>query len=500
MKHLVKDEAQKKEARGGKILSEKHNPTPVSTVKEVIDAVLKAKEEKKVIRVVGSEHSCEAAIFPVDGVTLKLTGELQQVKILNKTKENGEDWLYCSVGAGCYLGKNPMDPNSSMENSACKRVEAEGFGFPELGGIIHQTVGGFIMTGSAGGSLNHSFSDVIQDIKFVDGNGQVQTAEPNSELWCAVGVSMGLFGVITEVKFRLPPMKFVTGTESTQTFADSMLGPDKNGQSRLKESLEKHEYMRVNWFPQKKLMRVQEWVAEQSFENKDLVPYNSILSDPLMASLAAFVLSLCDCLLQMPDSVPHKYETIGCCLSRFVPLTKDPKYFYDVWYHALPMDNEAQVDRIIKVDFTEIWVPLDQCQTVIDKLQTLFAENQKAAGNFATEIYSAKRCPFWMSMSYNQDMVRVDPYWFVCNKGDLRTYFSYFWDVLLDIPDTRLHWGKYLPLPGQKCGNTTFNAEYLKKVYPKMDDWLKLRKKHDPDQVFVTDYWRGILDIKPKSQ
>ena len=164
------------------------------------------------------------------------------------------------------------------------------------------------------------------------------------------------------------------------------------------------------------------------------------------------------------------------------------------------MDNEAHVDTIIRVDFTEIWVPISQCQTVIDKLQKLFSENQKAANNFATEIYGAKSSPFWLSMSYRQDMVRVDPYWWAYNKGDARTFFSYFWDILLEIPGTRLHWGKYLPLPGQKCGNTTFNADYLKSVYPKMDDWLKLREQHDPDQVFMTDYWRGILGIKPKTQ
>jgi len=500
MVHLIKDEAQTKEAHGGKIVPEELIRTPVSSVQEVVNAVLKAKSEKKVIRVVGSAHSCDAAIFPVDGVTLLLTKELRQVEILQVKKEKGKKWLYCRIGAGCYLGRDPLDPTSSMENSACYQVSVQGFGFPELGGIIQQSVGGFIMTGSAGGSLRHSFSDVIQEIEFVDGNGQVQTAKPGTDLWCAVGVSMGLFGVITRVTFRLPPMQFVTGTESDHKFADSMLGPDKKGQSKLKENLEKHEYMRVNWFPQKEVMRVQEWVAEQSFKNKDLVPYNSILSNTLAAGMAALVLSICNFLLQKPDPTPLDYDIIGSCLRQFVPLNKNPTYFYDVWYHALPMDNEAHVDSIIRVDFTEIWVPLDQCQTVMDKLQMLFAENQKAAGNFATEIYSAKKCPFWLSMSYNQDMVRVDPYWWAYNKGDLRTYFSYFWDVLLDIPGTRLHWGKYLPLPGQKCGNTTFNAEYLKEVYPKMNDWLKLREEDDPDQVFLTDYWRGILDIKPKSQ
>ena len=84
--------------------------------------------------------------------------------------------------------------------------------------------------------------------------------------------------------------------------------------------------------------------------------------------------------------------------------------------------------------------------------------------------------------------------------GDKRKFFSYFWDALLEIPRSRLHWGKYLPLPGQKCGNITFNLAYLKNVYQKMDDWLKMREKMDPNQVFVTDSWRRILEIPAPSQ
>ena len=33
-----------------------------------------------------------------------------------------------------------------------------------------------------------------------------------------------------------------------------------------------------------------------------------------------------------------------------------------------------------------------------------------------------------------------------------------------------------------------------------MDDWLKLREKMDPNQVFVSDYWRKILEIPAKSE
>lgn len=497
MVHLAKDSMESMESmefRGGSILhnKKKHTLTPVATVDEVIQSILKAKREKKILRVAGAQHSVNNAIFPDDGVTLLLTGDLRKVEILRVRKERREKWLYCRIGGGCYLGKDPMDPNSNLKNSACYQVAVHGFGFPELGGIIQQSVGGFISTGSAGGSLKHSFCDVIREIEFVDGNGQLQVAKPGTDLWAAVGVSMGLFGVITHVSFRLPQMKLVEGSESDHNFAESMLGPDKDGKSKLKESLEKNEYMRVNWFPQKKVKRVQQWVGKRTFSG-DIIPYKSVVSNILAAGMAAISLATCDFLLEKAHPTEVDYDIIGAVLRVFVPLEK-PTRFRDTWYKTLPMDNEAHTDTIIKVDFTEIWIPLDQSQTVINKLQKLF-ENQKACNNFATEIYGAKETPFWLSMSYNQKMVRVDPYWWAYNKGDKRAFFSYFWNVLLDIPDTRLHWGKYLPLPGQVCGDTTFNLAYLKSVYPKMDDWLTMREKMDPDQMFVTQYWRDILEI-----
>jgi len=491
---MIKDEVK---GIGGQIVPEKPSLTPVSSVEEVTQAILKAKREKKILRVAGSEHSVSDAIFPKDGVTLLLTNDLRKVEIKEEKEVDGKKWRSFRIGAGCYLGVNPLDPCQDPDASACHQVAETGYGFPELGGIIHQSIGGFISTGSAGGSLKHSFTDVIEEIEFVDGNGTAHTVGRNDDVWAAVGVSMGLFGVITHVSFRLPEMGLVEGSESNHNFAESVLGPDKEGNSNLKKSLETNEYIRVNWFPQKEVGRVQQWVAQQVPTVGDIVPYHSILSCILASGMAAIALATCNCLLQKPNPTECDYNLIGLILRQFVrPGPSKP--FRDYWYKTLPMDNEVPTDCLIKVDFTEIWIPLHQCQTVMDKLQELF-EDQQACNNFATEIYGAKESPFWLSMSYGQNMVRVDPYWWAYNMGDKRKFFSYFWNVLLDIPGTRLHWGKYLPRPDETYGNTTFNLAYLKSVYPKMDDWLKMREMMDPDQVFVTDYWRGILEIPAPS-
>ena len=114
----------------GESVSLKH----VNTVEDVVQAVRDAKQNNQVLRTAGSEHSPPKSIFPENGVTLLLTGELRKVEMIRKEREGEEEWLVCRIGGGCYLGYNPSDSQSTVENSASYQVDEEGFAFPILGG------------------------------------------------------------------------------------------------------------------------------------------------------------------------------------------------------------------------------------------------------------------------------------------------------------------------------------------------------------------------------
>ncbi|WP_411023822.1 D-arabinono-1,4-lactone oxidase [Salmonella sp. s51228] len=40
--------------------------------------------------------------------------------------------------------------------------------------------------------------------------------------------------------------------------------------------------------------------------------------------------------------------------------------------------------------------------------------------------------------------------------------------------------------------------QFLNNAYPKLKEWLNFREQMDPDQVFVSPYWRSIFEIKNK--
>lgn len=484
------------------------HPRTTDEVKALIDF---AKSKSVSIRTLGSAHSPQSAIIDVDKpeqMKVILDGELRKIKAIKP--DDAKEFAMVSVGAGCYLGKNPSDKSSTLENSFNFQVDQSGYALPTLGGISHQTIAGFLQTSSSGGSAAHGIADVVEAIEWINGKGEICHAKKGEKEFEAVAVSMGLLGIITQVTFKLPKKYLVQGVEENRELKDSVLAKDSKGNfSKLERALfgfkdgesKEGEYMHVNWLPQKGVQRTMQWSGRAVATSNQIKPYEHPLHSKFIARLAAEALKIGN-LIDVFGKCVEKLEKLHAALLQFkaelLKLFSDPKdrkEFCDVWYKTLPIDDQADVDGIIKTSFSELWFPRAQLNEVMTRLEALFDKHPEAAGNFIVELYCAKQSPYWLSPSYGQDAFRVDLYWWDHNIGDVNKYFGLFWESLLDVPGARLHWGKYLPVPGVKYGEKTFTAEHLYHNYPQYSAWLKLREEMDPQQLFVTDYWRRILDI-----
>lgn len=176
--------------------------------------------------------------------------------------------------------------------------------------------------------------------------------------------------------------------------------------------------------------------------------------------------------------------------------------FLDHWYITLPNDDLVDTKHIIKTQFTELWIPIEHTETVYNMLQELWEEEPESMGSMGIELYAAKASNFWLSMAYKQDVIRVDPYWFEDNKcGDMYAFFDKYWQKFLnskEIQNARLHWGKHQPKAGAIYDGIPYGPEYFRKVYPKFNEWCALRDRYDPQQRFVTKYWRDFFGIREK--
>lgn len=527
---------------------------------DVIALVNRAKAEQKIICLRGAAHS-----FPLIG-SLEQESQtdkniyvmLSKMYKVNIDTNNSTVW----VQAGCHLGVDPWDPTgtSTNENSLLYQLDQEGLAIADLGGITHQTVGGFLSTGSSGGSTQYSFDEALLSIDIIccDENGAKKVTfskptpdNPDDEFYGVGVASMGLMGVIVSATFRCSPKFYIMGQEATTTVDNCEIDLFGDGdatkpslqkffeqqQTQYNPTLSQTPYSRLIWWPQENVTKMVVWKAAQTdlagakawaaqayakkgqSQHPDLKPYEEvpyILGGPTLALLGADLMFTA--IGQWPNWLENmlgkeEADKIAAVVDPlFYPLifpnlldvfaavdtptnaNKGPQQFSDVWYTGLPMDNQMS-DKLMPVWFTELWISIDQSKAVMNELLQFYQQGPANTMAFSCEIYAAKRSQFWLSPSYNTDVIRIDVFWFANTSGNPVEYYQKFWTLLAKY-NFRPHWGKYLPE-----GNSPQGVAYLKKCYQeRWDDWMALRAKMDPNQIFVNDYWRGHLGIAPLQQ
>ena len=196
-----------------------------------------------------------------------------------------------------------------------------------------------------------------------------------------------------------------------------------------------------------------------------------------------------------------------------VPLDgkEGPQKFQDYAWHGLPMDNQAS-DVLVPTEFTEAWLPVQHAARAMTLLKEWFEapadphEALRRTGTYAWELYGAKATKLWLACSHTDGsdewkdgVLRIDLYWFANNPGNpAETFYPPFWKLLRDagIP-FRLHWGKFQPVyaPGDRDW-----VDFFRGQYPRWDDFLALRKQKDPNNIFLTGYWRDRFGLWDEPQ
>ncbi|HYQ47240.1 MAG TPA: D-arabinono-1,4-lactone oxidase [Polyangiaceae bacterium] len=475
-----------------------------------------ARRQGRQMRVRGSAHSVKAAIFVDPGL-----GNVDVM--LDRYTGVVFDDQHCrvTVQAGCHLGVDPRDPtrSSTWENSLLAQLDARGWALPDLGGVTHQTISGYLMTGSSGGTTRHAIEDAVISLRLIDGTGTVrELRRGHDELFEAALCSMGLLGVISSLTLQCVPRYDIIGQEDTTSEAETAYALLGDGQEGLEGFLRRAEYARLMWWPQQGVRRVVTWQARRmqdsdygaltglrgslkpkkysalgaeiqnrhlaSFANQAAQVAGGLFYDGLaLAGRANSLLSSARANRLRAAFAAHVLPPV---LRTFVTAGTS-QCFWDSWCHGLPLDNQIS-ELSMPTDFTEIWLPLERAGEVMRALRARYDRaGYDATGAFICEVYAARATHAWLHPAYERDSLRIDLFWFRRNPGDpARTYFEQFWRLLRPF-GYRLHWGKILPL------DPLLGADYLQRQYPRWNDFLAVRAQLDPDRVFFTRYWRAAL-------
>lgn len=565
---------------------------------ELAVLVKRARDEGRELRVRGAAHSVSHAVYtdPIAGFPNRVDwqtppggGNLDvMLDRYRGWRVRDESRKLVEADAGIHLGADPSDPTgtATLETSLLWRLfKDKGWTLSSLGGITHQTVSGFIGSGSSGGSLRYSVYDDVWGFRVIDGTGQVHEftrEDPDQDAFYAMAPSLGLLGAVSTITFQCEDTFNIDGQEAITTVEEcavDVFGPGTEQRPSLEQFLRNTEYARVEWWPQRGAERLLVWQARRIAPQPDFepFPYHEFADHPdLSEILISILFSVFGNLADLSKARPQikrsfaRVETLleltpllrrlgwlGRALAEFVshgaqfgvdaalallkptahliereipaifprllgiavPLDADkkgdqknePQRFHDYGWHGLPMDNEAD-DELLPTEFTEIWVPLPRTQDAVQLLRSYFAspsdphESYRRTGLYAWELYSAKANRFWMSPSYTSGddawkdgAFRIDVYWFAANPSDpAQTFFPQFWQLLRDngIP-FRLHWGKFQPHYDQD--DRTW-VDFFKTQYPRWEDFLRLRAARDPNNIFLTRYWRDRLGLWTEPQ
>jgi hypothetical protein len=307
----------------------RHHP---ATQAEVQALVAYAYEHSIPVRVTGAGLSTPKSVHndgdegvgpPPPGVFEIVLDRLRRVRF----EEEHDGHAIVAAEAGCLLGRQYDDPEgTSWPTTLTYLLQEKGYALPLLGGISHQSVGGMLMTGSAGGSVRHSLHDSVQRLLLCDGTGRLHDLRRDDpdpagrDRFFAVGVSMGLCGVLLEVWLRVEPRYDVVGSELGVRLAEApvdLLGKGDGTRPNLEKYLTAIDYARFLWWPQHGFERVQLWHADRITAQPGFVPLPYELMnkrDSLLGSLLVTILGNLDDL----SAVPAKLESWNRELARLL--------------------------------------------------------------------------------------------------------------------------------------------------------------------------------------
>jgi FAD/FMN-containing dehydrogenase len=209
-----------------------------SNEESISKTVERALSENKVIRTVGARHSC-SPIFECRDILLSME---------NFGSGYSADQSTCIAKVGPQLtveeiGNLLMTDNLSMENT---------------GHIDKQTIAGAVSTGTHGaGKYLTNLSGQLFGVRLITGTGEIREFDivNHSEIMQAVKVSLGSFGIITQVQLKVLPAYRLNRRQYCATTDDCL--------DHIDSLMEENRNFCFYWYPRRDDVSIRTWNVEQ---------------------------------------------------------------------------------------------------------------------------------------------------------------------------------------------------------------------------------------------
>jgi FAD-linked oxidoreductase len=400
-----------------------------ATVAELQELIASA---KGTVRAVGAGHSF-APLVPTDGTIVSLSR-------IGGLVSHDSQTLQATLWAGSRLG----DIGQPLEDAGQALVN-----MPD---IDEQTLAGCLATATHGtGAGIGCMSTFIEGLQLVDARGDLVDcdANTNAELFQAAKVSLGALGVITQVRlqnvvpYRLRRETVWRSFEEILEIADTMAGQHRN-----------FEFYYIPFsgmgFTDVHDITTEPLGSTEKIDSNESVQDLKLARDWLQGSPKVRELVLSSIVKTLDDEVMVESSWKNYASERNVR-------FNEMEYH-LPREHGLQAMREVRAAL----------------------ESQHPEVFFPIEVRFIKGDDIWLSPFHQRDTCSIAVHRYF--EEDYKPYFKTIEPIFRKY-EGRPHWGKL----------NTLQRDDLRKLYPRWDDFVEVRRTIDPNGRFLNPYLAGLF-------
>jgi FAD-linked oxidoreductase len=345
---------------------------------------------------------------------------------------------------------------------------ARGLSLANMGDIQVQTVAGATQTGTHGtGRDVGGMAAQVCGLELVVADGSIVTcsadrpdgglAGPDGDpvsLLDAARVGLGALGIVTALTFRVVPAFLLEAREQPMSWSQVI--------SQLDELTADNEHFEFFWFP----------------HSEGCLTKRNNRSDGPARPLSRWRYLLDDEFLS--NSVFGAANRVGRRIPAAIPSMNAVS--------AKALGSRTYIDSAYKV-FTsprrvrfkeeEYAIPRAALSDALAEVRALFKRRDWRI-SFPVEVRVTPSDDVWLSTAYGRDSAYIAIH--VFHSAPHEEYFNDV-EAVMTSAGGRPHWGKM----------HTRDDAYLRGVYPRMDDFVALRDRLDPDRRFGNAYLRQVL-------
>ena len=408
------------------------------TEDEIAAIIKKATSSGKSIRTVGSHHSF-TPLLATNSVSLSLD-DMQGL-----------------------ISKEPNNRAIAWAGTKLKRLSEllaeKGLAQENMGDINVQSLAGAISTGTHGTGITlGSVGTQVEEITFVNGLGELVTLneEYNYHEFKCAQLSLGSLGVITRMKVRCKEAYNLELDIRKEKLSDVLANLDAIVNEN--RHFEFYSIPNSQWSQTKRSNIVSQEAGTTS-------KFSAFINDIVLENWALQLLC------SLNKTIPSSSKTISNLIGSFISNEKKIQQSHKVF------------STVRNVKFTEMEynIPYESYQDVVKELLRLIDKNNYRI-SFPQEHRFVQADDIYLSPAHNRKSAYIASH--VYKGMDNKRYFKDLEDLFVDYGG-RPHWGKM----------HTRDAAFFRKVYPKFDDFLQVRAKHDPNGVFLNDYLKKVFGV-----